>query len=264
MDAQALEVQAVADATSVATDAETQAQHAARAIRVRVWDLPLRIFHWSLLATVSVAIVTGEIGGDWMAWHGRAGLAILGLLAFRIVWGVIGSPNARFAQFAPTPRSIAAYLRGQWRGIGHNPLGALSVFALLGVLVLQVTTGVFTNDDISFTGPLYALVSDDLALKLTGWHRQLSWGLFALLALHLAAIGWYLLRRRRNLTKTMVTGWVEGEAATPGTPARTWRGGTLALAIAIATAVGAVYVVDTVLPSRGAAPAAAPQQTSGW
>jgi cytochrome b len=264
IDAQALEVQAVADATALPTDAPPPSAHATATKRVRVWDLPLRIFHWSLLAAVTVAIVTGEIGGEWMVWHGRAGLAIAGLLVFRIVWGLVGSTTSRFAHFAPTPRKIADHLRGRWRGIGHNPLGALSVIALLGVLGVQVTTGLFTNDDISFTGPLYALVDDELALRLTGWHRQLSWALFALLALHVAAIAWYLVRKKRNLVKPMVTGWSEREEAADADLPPKARGGPLAFVVALAAALAAVYIVDQVLPAKAAAPAPAVQSTPGW
>jgi len=88
--------------------------------RAVLWDLPLRVFHWSLVAAVTAAIVTGELGGAWMPWHGRAGLLIVGLLVFRVVWGVLGSATSRFAQFAPTPGRLVAYLRGRWRGVGHQ------------------------------------------------------------------------------------------------------------------------------------------------
>ena len=121
--------------------------------RVRVWDLPTRAFHWSLVAAVTVATVTGTLGGRWMEWHSRAGLLIVGLLSFRLAWGFVGFEHARFASFAPTPTRLRAYLMGQWRGVGHNPLGALSVFALLGILALQAATGLFSNDDIAINGP---------------------------------------------------------------------------------------------------------------
>jgi hypothetical protein len=84
---------------------------------------------------------------------------------------VFGSTYARFLSFLPTPNAILAYLRGQWRGLGHNPLGALSVFGLLGLLAFQVSSGLFANDDIAFRGPLYALVSSEFSERLTGWHK---------------------------------------------------------------------------------------------
>jgi len=178
-----------------------------------VWDLPLRVFHWSLAAAVTAAIVTAKLGGSWMAWHGRAGLTIVGLLVFRLVWGLIGSATARFAGFAPTPARLRLYLRGQWRGVGHNPLGALSVFAMLGLLTLQATTGLFGNDDIAFAGPLNRFVDEALGTRVTGWHRLLANGLFGLLGLHLAAIAFHELVKRHRLVLPMVTGRREGEPA---------------------------------------------------
>jgi cytochrome b len=174
--------------------------------RIVLWDLPLRVFHWSLVAAVTAAIVTGELGGAWMPWHGRAGLLIVGLLVFRIVWGVLGSATSRFAHFAPSPGRLVAYLRGRWRGVGHNPLGALSVFALLGLLSAQVATGLFGNDDIAFAGPLNHLVDDASGARVTGWHRLLADGLFVLLALHLAAIAFHVLVKRHRLVRPMITG----------------------------------------------------------
>jgi cytochrome b len=204
--------------------------------RIRVWDLPTRIFHWSLVVAVAVAIVSGEIGGDWMEVHGKAGLAIVGLVTFRLVWGVAGSTHARFLNFAPTPSRLRAYLRGRWKGHGHNPLGALSVFALLALLAAQLGTGLVGTDEISFTGPLAALVEEGTSLRLTGLHKQLTWVLFALLAVHVLAILAYLAFKKDNLVKPMVTGWKEvrsGESAAKGS----WT----ALVLAIAAAAAAVY-----------------------
>jgi cytochrome b len=204
--------------------------------RIRVWDLPTRIFHWSLVVAVAVAIVSGEIGGDWMEVHGKAGLAIVGLVTFRLVWGVAGSTHARFLNFAPTPSRLRAYLRGRWKGHGHNPLGALSVFALLALLAAQLGTGLVGTDEISFTGPLAALVEEGTSLRLTGLHKQLTWVLFALLAVHVLAILAYLAFKKNNLVKPMVTGWKEvrsGESAAKGS----WT----ALVLAIAAAAAAAY-----------------------
>jgi cytochrome b len=183
--------------------------------RLLLWDLPLRVFHWSLVALVTAAIVTGELGGAWMPWHGRAGLAIVGLLVFRLAWGVVGSATSRFTQFAPSPSSVVAYLRGRWRGVGHNPLGALSVFALLALLTLQAVTGLFGNDDIAFAGPLNHLVEDAAGSRVTGWHRLLADGLFVLLALHLGAIAFHVLVKRHRLIRPMITGLQDVDASTP-------------------------------------------------
>jgi len=213
----------------------------ARGARVRVWDLPLRLFHWALVAAVTTAIVTAELGGAWMAWHGRAGLAVVGLLVFRVAWGVAGAATARFASFAPTPARLRRYLRGEWRGIGHNPLGALSVFAMLGLLALQAATGLFGNDDIAFAGPLNHLVDDALGARLTGWHRLLADGLFALLALHLAAIAFHELVRRHRLVWPMLTGWRAGaDGGSRSFAAGSHRAliGALALAAAVVVVLG--------------------------
>lgn len=183
---------------------DLEAQPLAQALRI--WDMPTRVFHWGLVAAVSVAIATGLVGGNWMELHGQAGLAIAGLLGFRLVWGFVGNRQARFRHFLPGPRRILAYLQGRWLGLGHNPLGALSVLALLGLLSLQVGTGLFGNDEIAFTGPLAARVDEALSLRLTGWHQSLSTVLFIFLGLHLAAILVHHLFKKDNLLMPMLHG----------------------------------------------------------
>ncbi len=205
--------------------------------RIRLWDLPVRIFHWSLLAAVGTAIVSGQIGGDWMGIHSKAGLSIIGLVVFRVVWGFLGSTYVRFSTFVPSPAQLRAYLRGQWRGVGHNPLGALSVLALLGLLALQAGTGLFGNDDIAFTGPFAGLVSEALSYKLTGWHHQLTNLLYVLLGLHVLAIAFYVGIKKNNLVKPMVTGWKD--VAANATPPR--KASSQALLISVLLALGAAY-----------------------
>jgi cytochrome b len=175
-------------------------------VKVKVWDLPLRLFHWALVATVAGAIATGEIGGEWADWHGRFGLTVLGLWVFRLLWGFVGSGPARFASFFPTPGRLRAYLRGAWEGVGHNPLGALSVFALLAVLAAQVGTGLFANDDIAFEGPLVPFVDKDLSDKLTGWHSRIFYGLAVLIGLHVASVLFHAWVKKHNLVLPMLTG----------------------------------------------------------
>lgn len=204
--------------------------------RIRLWDLPTRIFHWSLVLAVSAALISGQIGGNLIYWHGRIGLLIVGLVVFRLVWGVFGSTYARFAHFFPTPVKIKSYLQGEWRGEGHNPLGALSVFALLFLLTAQVATGLFANDDIAFVGPLFELIDKSLSNRLTGLHHLLSDGLIALVVLHVAAIAFYVRVKKQNLLKPMVTGWKETPA---GESAR--GGGWVALIVAVVLAGAAVY-----------------------
>lgn len=187
--------------------------------RAYVWDVPSRLFHWLLVLAVIAAFVTAKIGGSWMIWHQRSGLAIVGLLAFRFAWGFVGPTYARFATFVRGPRAIGDYLRGRWRGQGHNPLGALSVLALLGALALQGFLGLFAHDDIAFGGPFAATVDSELSRSLTGLHRLLEKVLLALIALHLAAIAFYAGVKRRNLVIPMISGWA------PGKPCESTRGG---------------------------------------
>jgi cytochrome b len=245
----------------------------ADARRAVLWDLPLRVFHWSLVVAVTVAIVTGELGGAWMPWHGRAGLVIVGLLVFRVLWGVLGSATSRFTQFAPTPARLLAYLRGRWRGVGHNPLGALSVFALLGLLSLQVATGLFGNDDIAFAGPLNHWVDDSVGMRVTGWHRWLANGLIALIALHLLAIAFHVLVKRHRLVRPMITGRHAREPGGDRPRPRGYSGLALLSAVMVAATVvlalgvaGGTPVESPEAPARAAlvgAPAHA-ASTSAW
>lgn len=210
-------------------------------MRIKVWDLPTRVFHWALFLAVTAAILTGLQGGNWMVWHERAGLTILGLLAFRFMWGFLGSTYARFGQFFPTPGKILAYLRGYWHEEGHNPLGALSVFALLIVLLLQAGSGLFANDDIAFDGPLYGLVTKSTSDWLTSLHRQGLWIILALVALHVSAVLFYLLFRRNNLIRPMITGWKP--APSSGSRLKSARGGPLwALLLALLMSVVVVWI----------------------
>ena len=210
-------------------------------MRIKVWDLPTRVFHWALFLAVTAAILTALQGGNWMVWHERAGLSILGLLAFRLVWGFLGSTYARFGQFVPTPGKILAYLRGYWHEEGHNPLGALSVFALLIVLLLQAGSGLFTNDDIAFDGPLYGLVTKSTSDWLTSLHRQGLWVILALVSLHVLAVLFYVLVRKNNLIRPMITGWKSAPA--DGSRSASARGGPLwALLLAILVSAAAVWI----------------------
>lgn len=225
--------------------------------RFRLWDLPTRIFHWALVLCIVAAFVSGQLGGNLIDVHGKIGIAVFGLIVFRLVWGLLGSTYARFAQFFPTPGKIKAYLRGEWHGEGHNPLGALSVFGLLGVVGLQAGTGLFSNDDIAFVGPLFDLVSKDLSNALTGIHHLVSKVLIALVVLHLVAIGFYGRVKKQKLILPMITGWKEGN----GESAR--GGGVVALIVALLIAAAAIYGVSGAwLPEPPPPPPAA--ETPSW
>lgn len=209
----------------------------AAAADVVVWDLPLRVFHWALVLLVSSAIATGLAGGAWMTWHARAGQAIAALLVFRLAWGLWGTRYARFAQFWPSPARVLAYLRGRWQGLGHNPLGALSVLAVLTLLVAQVLTGLMGNDEIGFAGPWSDWVSEDTSLQLTGWHKLAAKLLYAWLGLHTLAIAAYVLVRRQPLLRAMWVGRKPGQPGDALASAERPRWPLLLLSLALAASV---------------------------
>ncbi|MET1115307.1 MAG: cytochrome b/b6 domain-containing protein [Comamonas sp.] len=206
---------------------------------VRIWDLPTRLFHWALAASTVAMIVTAKIGGNAMLWHLRLGHVVLALLLFRLVWGVVGGRWSRFGAFIYTPRDLLIYLRGRSplaHHAGHSPLGALSVYAMLAVLLAQVGTGLLSDDAIFFAGPLSSRVDADTASAATRWHAEFGqYLLLALLGLHLLAIAYYALLRRRPLVRTMLTGDLELPAPLPCAADGT-RERLLALAIALACA----------------------------
>lgn len=177
---------------------------------VRVWDLPTRLFHWGLVACVLGLVATAYLPGSWIDWHARLGYAVLTLLLFRVVWGFVGGRWSRFSAFVYSPRSVLAYLRGQAHPdhlVGHNPLGAGSVFAMLAFLLAQVATGLISDDETAFTGPLNRFVSTSKGLAATWYHKRVGqWILVALVLLHLAAIVWYLKRKNDNLIRPMLVG----------------------------------------------------------
>ncbi len=210
---------------------------------VRVWDLPTRLFHWVLALTVVGSVVSAKIGGNAMVWHFRFGALVLALLAFRILWGLVGGRWSRFASFIYAPTTVLRYLRGQTSpgehlDVGHNPLGSFSVFALLGFLALQVATGLVADDEIANTGPLNRFVGSATVSLASGWHKDVGQLiLIALVVLHIAAILFYLWRKRINLVRPMIVGDKPLPAGTPasadGTPQRL-------LALLLAAACGAV------------------------
>lgn len=204
-------------------------------VPVRVWDLPTRLFHWLLVLAVVGLVVTGNVGGNWMTWHQRLGYAVLALLIFRVLWGLVGGRWSRFRHFVCGPRAVLNYLRGRagpHADVGHSPLGALSVLAMLGVLGAQVGTGLISDDEIAFVGPLARFVASDTAYAATAYHKD--WGkllVLGLVGLHIAAIVYYRLRRGKSLVPAMLHG---DKSLPPGTPASAdgWPQRLLALGVA--------------------------------
>lgn len=177
---------------------------------IRVWDLPTRLFHWLLVAAVIGSVTTAQLGGNAMVWHFRCGFTITTLLLFRLVWGFVGGRWSRFVSFIYSPATVLRYLRGQGRPehtVGHNPLGAASVFAMLAVLIAQVSTGVISDDEIAAVGPFAKFVSNATVSLATGYHKGYGKSLLlALVVLHLAAILFYYFARRENLVRPMLDG----------------------------------------------------------
>ena len=179
--------------------------------RLRVWDMPVRIFHWVLVLLVVSQVVTVSIGGNAMEYHVLGGYAILTLVAFRIVWGLIGTRTARFVNFVRGPRAVLRYAATLTRTDaehhpGHNPLGGWSVMAMLASLLVQAISGLFADDEIMTTGPLWKYVSEDTAGLFNIIHETNAVVLLTLICIHLAAILFYLVGKKQNLIVPMFSG----------------------------------------------------------
>lgn len=215
---------------------------------VRVWDLPTRLFHWLLTVSVISLVVTAKVGGNAMVWHFRLGYVVLGLLVFRLVWGLLGGRWSRFSSFIYAPTTTWRYLRRRGRAdehldVGHNPLGSFSVFALLALLAVQVATGLVADDEIANIGPLNPLVASATAAAATSWHKALGqYLIITLVVLHVAAVLYYLWGQRVNLIKPMFSGDKTLAAGTPASadalPQR-----LLALVLALGCAALVAWVV---------------------
>lgn len=237
---------------------------------VRLWDLPVRLVHWSF--AVGIVLLWWSAENHRMDLHFKVGLVMLGLVVFRLLWGLVGSSTARFSSFVKGPAAIRAYLAGQNRGtgehvVGHNPLGALSVLALIGLLVLQIGLGLFAQDtDAVNSGPLNFLVGYDLAKQISEVHEAVFNVILAMVGLHIAAILYYRFIRHDNLLSPMISGRrvFTSAVATPRI-APLW----LALVCALVAAAIAVWVAWGLPPfatpfpwDRPAAAAAVPDASS--
>lgn len=204
--------------------------------KVRVWDLPTRLFHWSLLALVLIAWFTGEAEGAGAEIHRYAGEAIAGLIVFRVIWGFVGGEHARFSDFAAGPTKVAAHVRdlfsaGPKRHLGHNPLGGVAVFLLLATVSAVVVTGLFSGGEHN-AGPF----AGAWGLELSELHEALFRLIQALVVVHLLGVLVETLRTKDALVPAMITGSKrrrEGEAGEHARPAR-----IASLLVALATAIG--------------------------
>lgn len=220
---------------------------------VRVWDLPVRLFHWALVILMAVSYFSGEAGGDWMKLHFWSGYTILTLVLFRILWGFLGSTTARFSNFVRGPGAVFGHLREMLgrhgpHDVGHNPVGGLMVVALLFAVLLQAATGLFSADTDMGTvnGPLATKVADKVVEKATAFHHVWIKLILVMIALHVLAAIVYLIWKRQNLIRAMITGrkprrdvTAEGKPV----PALTFGSGRLAFSLLVASAAIVYFVV---------------------
>ncbi len=217
--------------------------------RILLWDLPVRIVHWSFVVLLAAMWWSGEEGD--LELHRRLGLVFLGLLAFRLLWGLLGSESARFTGFVKGPGAVLAYIR---KGAaanarpGHNPLGGWSVLVLLGLLALQIGLGLVAQDvDGLESGPLNHLVAYETADAAREWHEVIFNVILAVVAVHVGAIAYYLVVKRDNLVRPMLTGRRE----VPGHVAEPRRAGAVAFLACLAIAVALALWIGAGAPPLG-------------
>jgi len=176
-----------------------------------LWDLPTRIFHWSLVALLPAAWLSAETGNFEV--HEWIGYTVIVLVAFRLLWGFFGSRHSRFGDFLVGPRRVVNYLRGRADGgAGHNPLGGWSVIVLLVLLATQAFSGLFNSEDALFQGPLYYAAETDFRDTMGVVHEVAFNLLLAVVGVHIAAVLWHQFRRGEKLIQAMWRGRAPGRA----------------------------------------------------
>jgi cytochrome b len=214
----------------------------------KVWDLPVRLFHWSLLASVAGAWLTNSLGVTYFRYHLWCGYAVLVLVSFRILWGMVGTRHARFWNFLRGPLATAQYGFSLLRGsntpsAGHNPLGGLMVLLLLALLLTEAATGLFGNDEIFNFGPLYSYVTSAQSIALTSLHRKLFNFILAAVALHVLAVAYYQFFKREKLVNAM---WHGRKPATAVPAGEQISGSRLWLALLLLVVLSAVLAWSVV------------------
>jgi len=209
-----------------------------------IWDLPTRLFHWTLVVLIGLQFATAKFGFLSMDWHFRFGYTTLVLIVFRVCWGFFGSQSSRFKQFVRGPVAVIRYVRSQFStnpqvSIGHNPLGGWSAIVLLVSVLTQAVSGLFASDGIDTDGPLSDTISSSAVKTFTRVHLWNENILLILIALHVVAIALYFLLRNDNLTMPMITGRKNVEAP-PLQMAGLWRAGLLLIlsAAVVAAVIG--------------------------
>jgi cytochrome b len=210
----------------------------------RIWDLPTRLFHWALVLLIALLYATGEFEMLDMRWHFWAGYCVLALLAFRVLWGLVGSQTSRFREFVRGPSAVIAYLKslltpGAAARVGHNPLGGWSVVILLLCLIVQAVTGLFSSDELEVDGPLVARVSTRTVKLMTRLHHWNQNVLLALIGIHVIAVLLYLLLKHENLIQPMFS----GRRAFAAPPTLRFASGWLALALLLLSAAAVTALI---------------------
>ncbi|MEL7318602.1 MAG: cytochrome b/b6 domain-containing protein [Pseudomonadota bacterium] len=234
----------MADTDNAELTTGLQPAETASASTKRVWDLPVRLTHWSFAFLVPALWWSAE-NSQW-ALHKRFGVALLGLLIFRVLWGFLGTRTARFSSFVKGPGVVIAYVTGKAgavaHSIGHNPIGALSVLGLLGVMSIQVGAGLFAGDPYDgATGPLNALVKVSTAAALTEWHEWFYWVVLGMVALHLSAIAYYGVFKQNDLVSPMVSGTKLVKADIDGNEPTSWAGFLISVGAAAGVALWVAF-----------------------
>jgi cytochrome b len=226
----------------------------AHTVKTRVWDLPTRLFHLLLMLCVLGLVITGGNGDFAMFVHFYLGYTVLTLVFFRVIWGVFGGYWSRFATFFPSPSSLLSYLRNLNNpnakpSVGHNPLGAMSVFVFLLVLLLQALSGLMSDDTISISGPWSLLVPNAWVEFATRYHTDIGFPLIlVLVGVHIAAVLYYLHAKKQNLIRPMIHG---DKLVLPATPAS--RDSLQTRLIALVVVVSCAYVVYRLVSLSAAA-----------
>jgi cytochrome b len=227
---------------------------------VKVWDLPTRLFHWSLVTVFAFQYITVELLDDAMQLHFYGGYVALGIILFRIIWGFVGTYHARFSHFIYSPNEAFSYLKESAKGnaqtyLGHNPLGGYSVLAILAVMLTQATSGLFMTDDIFLDGPYYGVFSDSIDDIMNFLHHNAITLMYALIALHLAAIIWYSVKKKQKLVPAML----HGNKPSDTNSAQASKGGLQSASVAtpwirfmfvVLIVAAAVYLLVEILPPQ--------------
>lgn len=180
--------------------------------KIKVWDIPTRLFHWLLVLLLGAQWFTGEQGEDWLNWHMYIGYATIALIIFRLLWGFVGSHHARFVNFIASPKRTVNYALGNDKKqyAGHNPMGGWMILVLLGLVLLQGVSGLFTTDEIFFDSPYRSLIDSDWQDRADWLHGNVfDWLLYAV-ALHILAVLFYWVVKKQNLIRAMFTGTKAG------------------------------------------------------